>query len=73
MELSKQVRAGGLTSFTISFTQLPPELTAGPTGSLGIISHYLGVDSCSDLDQTLAKRVPALVSRGPRRWREVER
>jgi hypothetical protein len=39
--ITKQVRAGGLTSFTISFTQLPPELTARPTGRLGLISHYL--------------------------------
>jgi hypothetical protein len=34
--ITKQVRAGGLTSFTISFTQLPPELTARPSGSLWI-------------------------------------
>jgi hypothetical protein len=39
--ITKQIRAGGLTAFTISFTQLPPELTARPTGSLGLISHYL--------------------------------
>ena len=39
--ITKQIRAGGLTSFTISFTHLPPELTARPTGHLGLISHYL--------------------------------
>ncbi len=39
--ITKQIRAGGLTSFTISFTHLPPELTARPSGNLGLISHYL--------------------------------
>jgi hypothetical protein len=39
--ITNQIRAAGLTSFTVSFTRLPRELTARPGGAFGLISNYL--------------------------------
>ena len=39
--IAAQSQRAGKTTFTITFTQLPPELTARPSGCLGTLFHYL--------------------------------
>lgn len=39
--IAQQDKEGGITTFTITLTQLAPELTARAPGNLGIVSHYL--------------------------------
>jgi len=39
--IATQSQSAGKTTLTITFTQLPPELTARPSGWLGTLFHYL--------------------------------